>query len=150
MSPKNSKKQKQINGREDLIKRSVGLLETESLIRFNFKYYCHGDGSGQSFDDWQKDKILADLNEKLHHFSSSTITELRNNGSLSVYEIFPEDSVFNEPAAFRDLKVQWVKLRVTGRRRLIGVMMPDMPGSEDVFYVVFLDKEHQFYPMDKE
>lgn len=152
MSPKNSKKDKFIkkNAAEDRVKRGVGLLGSESLIRFNFKYYIHGDGAGQSFDDWQNDKILADLNEKLHHISLSTITELKNNGTLSFYDRFPGDSVFREPVAFRDFKIQWVKLRITGRRRLIGVMLPDILGSENVFYVVFLDKNHQFYPIEND
>lgn len=151
MSPKNSKKKRFIESFEsdNRIKRGVDLLNVSSLIRFNFKYYSYGDGFGQSFENWQNEGILKDLNEKLHGFSSSSVEELKKSKRLALYERFPENSEFNEPIAFKNLNVKWARLRLNSSRRLIGVFVLDVPAVSDVFFVVFLDKDHQFYPMEK-
>ena len=121
-----------------------------NYIQFNFKYYDKSEKSAQSFEDWQDNKILADLNNKFCEFSKQTIKELQSMRKLVIYGSFPENSDFKEPNYFKSINVEWARLRLTGRRRLIGVFIPsDDATLRNIFYVVFLDKNHKFYKVEK-
>lgn len=47
------------------------------------------------------------------------------------------------------LKVEWARLTITGRRRLAGFFSEGADRESDIFYAVFLDKNHDFYPVEK-
>lgn len=75
---------------------------------------------------------------------------------VEIYSDYPSDSLFKIPDALKSADVKWVRLRLTGRRRVIGFMLnystPDMKASEkgkNIFYIVFLDKKHEFAPSRK-
>lgn len=138
----NSAKNKYVAGIQETSDVSKTLAK---YLQFNFKYYNHQDLASQSFENWQDNKILADLNNKLCDFSKLTIEELKSMGNLVVYGAFPDNSDFKEPNFFKGINVQWARLRLTGRRRLIGVFIPsDDTTLRNIFYVVFLDKNHKF------
>lgn len=119
------------------------------LIRFNFKYYRFGDG-GESFEQWQKDEILGDLNEKLKVFSHKSKVELMQDKTLELYSGYPKGSKFKHPDDIPDEFVEWSRLRIAGKRRLIGFFWKNHnKQNDDVFYVVFLDKNHGFAPSEK-
>ena len=77
-------------------------------------------------------------------------------GILEIYVKYPQDGGFKIPEALKTAEVKWARLRLTGRRRVIGILPR---GSEsynkangigkNIFYVVFLDKEHEFAPYRK-
>ncbi len=123
---------------------------SDNTIRFNFRYFIATDKNGQSFSDWQEDKVLADLNDKLVSFSSQDIQQLLESRELVEYGAFPKNSKFKEPKVFAGTNVRWARLRLTQNRRLIGVFIPGAGSdSRQLFYVVFLDKNHVFYQVDK-
>ena len=125
------------------------LKDSTKNIVFSFKFFFHSQSSGQSFEDWEKDKILADLNNKLKNFSSKTVEELKADGTLEIYGRYPKGSRFSCPAVLSGTDALWGRLRLTGRRRLIGFLSPDEQTPQKTFYVVFLDKNHEFAPSNK-
>jgi len=75
---------------------------------------------------------------------------------LEVYNQFPSKSDFSHPQ-FVPHEAMWARFRLEGSTRLIGFMIPaeydgtahqktKMLFDSNVFYVVFLDKDHRFYP----
>lgn len=145
------------NSRKDIALQRINdrITETKadsSLLSFNYKYFLFGEDYGESFQEWEKEKILADLNEKLKVFSAKTAVELEQDGTLERFDSFPSDSEFSEPPALKEkTNITWARLRITGGRRLIGFLMKaqgELLGKE-VFYIVFLDKNHRFAPYTK-
>lgn len=145
MSPKTNKAKSNylssLAGKINILKDS-----TQNIV-FNFKFFCFGENGGQSFEEWEREKILADLNNKLKNFSGKTIDELQSDGTLEIYDSYPKGSKFVCPSALTITNAVWCRLRLTGRRRLIGFLSPDEP--KKTFYVVFLDKNHEFAPANK-
>lgn len=140
MFPKpNKTKSKYLN---NLAEQINILKESTQNIVFSFKFFYFGKKSGQSFEEWERERILADLNNKLKNFSGKTIDELRADGSLEIYDSYPKGSKFACPSALTLTNAVWCRLRLTGRRRLIGFLSPDEP--KKTFYIVFLDKNHEF------
>ena len=127
-------------------------------IVFSFKYYQYGNSGGQCFEEWQEDNILADLNNKLQAFSGKKVKELLVDRTLEMYNSYPKDSKFKKPEALTFPEVKWARLRLTGARRLIGFFLDLTVREEDdnrklkmrnTFYIVFLDKKHEFAPYVK-
>ena len=135
---------------ESLSDKATLLKDCTKNIVFNFKFFYSSKSSGQTFEEWEKDKILADLNNKLKNFSSKTVDELKADGTLEIYGSYPKGSRFACPAVLSGTEAVWCRLRLTGRRRLIGFFSPDEVKQGKTFYVVFLDKNHDFAPSSKD
>ncbi len=128
--------------------------------KFNFSYFTVAYGS-QNFSDWsevQLQKLLAALKDygtnTLHHWTKQ---KMGKKGSvLSIYGDFPKDkSAFRHPSHVPH-DVLWGRFRLQSAVRLCGFVVPrEMHGKPhpkthenfdcNTFYVVFLDKDHQFY-----
>lgn len=125
----------------------------KDYLNFNFKYYAYGENEGESFEEWEKEQILADLNNKLKIFSEKKKKELISDGTLEIFRNYPLDSNFSCPVALSGRSISWARLRITGKRRLIGFFINDIDNDADsktdVFFVVFLDKNHLFAPSIK-
>lgn len=87
------------NSRKDIALQKINdrITETKadsSLLSFNYKYFLFGEDYGESFQEWEKEKILADLNEKLKVFSAKTAVELEQDGTLEkkTYRLFDESA----------------------------------------------------------
>lgn len=147
MSKTNKKKQQYL---DSLDNTNIQFENEKSFIRFNFNYYRFENDGCDSFEQWQKDEILADLNNKLKNFSGKSKIELINDKTLEIYTCYPEGSEFEHPKDIQDEYVDWARLRLTGRRRLIGFFRKaKLELDNNVFYIVFLDKNHRFAPSNK-
>lgn len=147
MPKTNNRKAEFIKSRTDL---GDFYQECNNWIKFNYKFYIYGEGQGESFEEWQKEEILADLSNKLKEFCAKSKTELIKDELLEIYRNgYPSDSLFEKPKALKDLDVLWARLRITGKRRVIGFFDESDEKVSNVFYVVFLDKEHRFAPSRK-
>lgn len=143
----NSRKDSFLQGKKQL---DSFYTEQSKWIRFNFKFYSFGEKQGESFEEWQREEILADLNNKLKDYCSKSKVELINDSILELYNKYPSDSEFDLPKALEGIDVQWARMSITGRRRLIGFFSKnDMDVDNNIFYIVFLDKEHRFAPSKK-
>lgn len=116
-----------------------------SMLSFNFKDFDFNQcPPGQTLEMWQKDKMLDKLMTKFIEVCSCTRPEAEQKGLLKVYGDFPINSQFEVPRHIEG-EVVWGTIRRIGgqKPRLAGYII----GS--VFYPVFLDKDHLFYPSAK-
>jgi len=128
--------------------------------KFNFSYFVNDDDAGQDFKDWTHDE-LAKLLEKLKEYSKFPLSHWKHQkvGNYPVfvnYGNFPSTKTdFIEPKHI-PLEVEWCRIHLENKPRLIGFVVPDSYHDElqesngfsfdkNTFYVVFLDKEHKFY-----
>lgn len=98
---------------------------------------------GQTYANWQADDLLAYLLEKFGYICNENRIEAEQKKFIKVYGNFPSKSEFSNPFPDRDL--EWaVIMKISGQKgRVAGHII------RHVFYVVFLDAEHKFYPSEK-
>ena len=99
--------------------------------------------------------------EKLRDYSRESkvfwLNQRIGGGGLKVLEIygdFPKNSDFEYPKHVPE-KVRWARFRMESAMRLVGFFVPEdavteLKLSSDIFYIVFLDKAHRFYKMEKQ
>lgn len=119
--------------------------EALPLMCFSFKDFDNKQcPPGQTFEDWQKEEMLAYMLEKFGYVCQCTVTEAQQRKYLTIYGEFPENSDFQEPQ-FINGKVNWAVIKdIKGQKaRVAGYV------DGHTFYVVFLDKQHLFYKMKK-
>ena len=76
---------------------------------------------------------------------------MHKDRSFVIYKDFPENSMFSIPKSIPlDGTIEWARLRMTGRRRVVGFFSKGNDRESDVFYIMFLDQEHLFYPSVKQ
>ncbi len=112
----------------------------KKLIVFSLKDF--DINQGQSFEDWEKEKILSNLMRRLQQISSLTITEAQQNKILKIYGDFPIKSEFKHPKHV-PIGVKWAVIAIQGKERIVGYV------EDNVFYIVFLDKDHKFWITEK-
>lgn len=113
------------------------------LISFSFRYFQDSDKfPAQSLKSWESDNALLDMLNALIHMSKENITQLQVTKRITLYGEFPESSVneFSLPTNL-DKNENWGTLRNIGgqKARIVGFL------RENIFYIVYLDKEHKFY-----
>lgn len=161
MPPKksNPKKEKFLSSlpQQDFIS---DIADVKGKLSFNLKYFDSNQEAGQDFKDWN-DKQKQELLEKLRDYSRESKTYWLNqrigSGGLKVLEIygdFPRNTDFEYPRHVPN-DVRWARFRMESSMRLVGFFVSEESAkskqlSVDVFYVVFLDKDHRFYKMEKQ
>lgn len=95
---------------------------------------------GQSFDDWQENKLLALAIDKLRQVCTLTVTEAVQKGIITNYTKvpFPPNSTFTHPKHIPE-GITWSSMHIQGKECVIGYI------EDNIFYVVFLDKNHEFW-----
>lgn len=128
-------------------------------LSFNFKFFDSNQEAGQDFKDWNE-KQKQELLEKLRDYSREDKRYWLNKrvGAgglkiLQIYDEFPRNSDFVYPKHVPD-GVKWARFRMESAMRLIGFFVSEdiskkLNLSTEVFYLVFLDKDHRFYKMEK-
>lgn len=131
--------------------------------KFNFSYFDINH-PGQDFVDWNdtdgNSKLVKLINklkeftrESLLHWEEEKIGSAKKRGGrqsvLEIYKEFPKSSAFRHPPHVPE-DVWWGRFRIDNSTRLAGFVIPkELNGNSEydcnTFYVVFLDKNHQFY-----
>ena len=134
------------------------ISDVKGKLSFSFKYFDASQEAGQDFKDWN-DKQKQELLEKLRDYSRESkqywLNQRVGGGGmkiLAVYGDFPANTDFEYPKHVPE-KVQWARFRMESAMRLVGFFVPEdavkeLQLSSDIFYVVFLDKDHRFYKME--
>lgn len=115
------------------------------LIVFSFKDFDAQCPPGQDFKQWEQDGLLSDLFIKLVDLSSKNRIEAEQQKVIELYGDWPQKHTkFKQPNHVQG-NVNWGTIQNIGgqKHRVAGYMI------ENVFYIVFLDKEHQFYLSQK-
>lgn len=92
---------------------------------------------GQTFEDWEKDGLLLNMLNTLRDYCKKTMEENKSD-KFKEYGNFPKESKFKHPAHVPK-DVSWASLHLSGRVCLGGHIY------ENIFYIVFLDKNHEFW-----
>lgn len=115
------------------------------LLVFSFKDFDSVQcPPGQTFAEWEKDELLSALMSKLVNLSQKNRITASQEGQITVYGKFPEKSDFKIPKHIQG-EVQWATIKDIGgqRHRVAGYI------QDNVFYIVFLDKNHKYYKMSR-
>lgn len=131
--------------------------------KFNFSYFCEQPQAGQNFNGWTNEELVG-LCEKLVNFSreplgywEKTRAGMGKGHVFEVYDSFPRKSNFDEPPHVPH-QALWARFRIDRATRLVGFVLPSEFDRKEqgcgylfdcnTFYIVFLDKNHDFYLMD--
>ena len=136
------------------------IADARGKLSFSLKYFDGSQKAGQDFKDWndnEKTKLLNKLKDYSKENKQYWLNQRVGSGSLKVLEIygtFPRNSDFIYPIHVPD-NVKWARFRLESKVRLIGFFIDETEAQEkqlstDIFYVVFLDKNHRFYLTEKE
>ena len=128
-------------------KREVKSIELHSgqrerLIVLSLKDF--DSNQGQSFELWERENLLALAIRKLQGVCSLTRMEATRQQIIKEYPkgIFPAKSDFYQPKHIPE-DISWCSMHIQGKECVIGYF------DDNVFYVVFLDKDHRFWITEK-
>ena len=102
-----------------------------------FSFRDFDQTQGQTFVEWENEKLLNPLLEKLKEYSKKTIPEAKQ-ANFKPYGSFPQESGFKHPS-FISKDANWASMHIKGKECIAGHLI------DNIFYITFLDKDHQFY-----
>jgi hypothetical protein len=108
---------------------------------------------GQTLREWgNENALLLKLSEIIAILNKLTYSQAITNGIIIDYAVtdsskfnsngMPKSSKWPYPKHLTTKNVNWCKIRLGSTRRVIGYMITN------VFYIVYLDKDHKFYPTE--
>lgn len=99
---------------------------------------------GQDYEDWEEHKLLSKALKRIQGICSMTYHEAVQSEMISIYsKKMPPKTEFDRPKHIPE-DVTWASIRIQGQERIIGYIE-----NGYIFQVIFLDKEHKFYPSEK-
>ena len=131
--------------RKENIKTERKVSDDLPKLSLNFKDFdLNQCPPGQTFSQWQEDGRLSELMEKFVSICAYNRIEAEQRKLLKIYGKFPSNSDFSIPSYLVG-DVEW------GTIQRIGGQKPRLAGYiiESIFYPVFLDKDHRFFPSSK-
>jgi hypothetical protein len=107
-----------------------------------FSLTKHIPNQGQTIEEWHTAGLLVLLFNRLKSVGHFTPVEVRQKKIIKEYTKvdFPPNSQFKKPTHIVD--VTWAVMHITQNSKEVVVGYIE----EDVFYIVFLDKDHLFWP----
>ena len=111
------------------------------VINFNLSKIV--PDQGQTLQDWGKSGLLLKLTERMKQIGALTREEALHQKMIKEYpasEGFPSKSKFKKPTYLSPERWAVMHLTNTSVEVVVGYI------EEDVFFVVFLDKNHEFWP----
>lgn len=99
----------------------------------------------QNFQDWQEEGILVEFLDRLPYLCELTMQEAKDREMVTEYGKFPDAEGYKIPDKLKDKELRWgILKKLTGQKvRVAGHII------DNVFYIVFLDKNHKFWPVEK-
>jgi hypothetical protein len=123
--------------------REVKTLDTrqgkkEPFIVLSLYYFDRNQG--QSFKEWEDEQLLALALVKLMELCQYTRGQATAQQIVKPYTKvgFPPDSAFVHPKHVLP-DVIWCSMHIQGKECIIGFF------EDNIFHIVFLDKEHEFW-----
>ncbi|MGA9606535.1 MAG: hypothetical protein WBR21_05885 [Rouxiella badensis] len=159
----NSKSQGFLASLAQLVSLDDVACKLSERCKFNFSYLDSSQAFSSSFDDLDPEELIKFIN-KLHEYCKFSLdywktvgVGKKRNGALAIYGAFPPHSEFTKPT-YIPHQASWGRFRMDGTTRLAGFVIPDEYNEikhkgtsylydSNTFYVVFIDREHKFYPV---
>lgn len=134
-----SKSEKNLGLKKCVSYNEDAMLNYEKKFAISFQYLDRNQG--QTFEEWEKEGLLLNLLNTIRDYCQKTMQE--NKGpSFKEYGNFPPKTEFRHPKHVPK-DASWASLHLAGKPCLGGHIY------ENIFYVVFLDKEHKFWVCNK-
>jgi len=141
---KNRKRTKSFSQRLENNREERKTLESKELLTFSFKDLdeTQPKDKPQSIASWAQAGLLTPFLEKLRALSKLTRNEAENQKLIKIYGDFPESKVtkFFYPKHVKENITWGVVKNIGGQKGVVAGYI-----VENTFYIVFLDKEHQFW-----
>lgn len=124
-------------------KRNQGHLQAlgakKRRISFSFQYL--DKNQGQTLEEWEAEGLLADFIVRTQQISQYTVEESLRLQYIKQYTkvAFPPTSKFKEPKHITPDNWAVIHIKPKSKEVVAGFL------ENDVFYIVFLDKEHDFW-----
>jgi hypothetical protein len=119
--------------------RKIAEIDHSKPLFISFKYY--DPKQGQTFNQWEAEQILAQALETLRGYCRRASIDDCKSDKFTIYGAFPMKSEFTHPRHVPP-DAQWTRIHVNGKQCIIGHVF------KNIFYLVFLDKDHKFWPTD--
>ena len=107
-----------------------------------FSLSKHIQGEGQTIEEWNDLGLLGTLLLRIKAVGQHSALDVRRQEMIKEYHKvdFPPNSGFTHPKHVG--AVTWAVMHITptSKEVVVGYF------EEDVFYIVFLDKDHRFWP----
>jgi len=116
-------------------------LKPEKPKEMVFSFKDFDQSQGQTFVEWEKLSLLSVMMDKIKEYSRKTIMEA-GKASFTTYGQFPPNSLFKYPKYITEDAI-WASLHIKGKECIAGHIIGN------IFYIVFLDTEHEFWPTGK-
>ena len=121
--------------------KSQGLVKSEFLV-FGLKYIDRSQG--EIFEDWEISVLLSKALNRISGLCNMTLKQAIYSQIIKMYgKGIPPKSNFYLPNHLPE-DTEWASIRIQGQERIIGFIEKGF-----IFQIVFLDKEHLFYPSTK-
>lgn len=132
-------------GRKDpAFQREQGNKSAVGAKRRNiaFSLAKHIQGEGQTIEEWEEFGLLGQLNLRMKYVGQHSTLHVRQTQMIKEYTKvdFPPNSGFTHPKHIGAVTWAVMHLTPTSKEVVVGYI------DEDVFYIVFLDKDHRFWP----
>jgi len=132
------------NKKDPAYLREQGERETNKNKGRNlsFSLSMHIKAEGQSIKEWSELGLLEQLFIRLKHLGQYPALTVRQKKWIKEYHKvdFPPNSKFTEPKHVSN--VTWAVLHITPKSKEVVAGYIE----NEVFYIIFLDKEHNFWP----
>ena len=121
---------------------AIGDKNKKRRISFSIQYL--DNTQGQSLKEWEAEGLLADLIIRTQQISQYTVEESLRCQFIKQYTkvSFPPTSKFKEPKHVTPDNWAVIHIKPKSKEVVAGFL------ENDVFYIVFLDKEHDFWDTD--
>jgi len=111
-------------------------------ISITFSWIKLDRSQGQSIVQWEEEGLLAVLCEMMRQIGQYDEGQVFAEQMVKQYTKvgFPPDSRFDEPRHVSPANWAVIHIKPRSKEVVVGYV------EESVFYIVFLDKEHEFWP----
>ena len=105
---------------------------------FSLEHYDHNQG--QRFVEWEKEGLLAKAMETLEGYCKGKLISQVDGNKFTLYPSFPpkDKTNFKFPNHIPE-DAHWGRIHINGKSILVGHVV------RNKFYIVFLDKNHEFW-----
>jgi len=112
----------------------------ERNITFSFSKYIKGEG--ETFEGWEELGLLKQLILRLKYLGQYSALTVRQNKWIKEYHKvdFPPNSKFTKPKHIQNVTWAVIHITPTSKEVVAGYI------EDEVFYIIFLDKDHKFWP----
>lgn len=135
-------------------KRKQGTLEPKgvkaTLSKVVLSYLFLDRAQGQTLEQWdQTPGRLLRWNNIIQHLNTLTVQQALQTEAIIKYDSInvdahnmPQKSNWKYPKHLNGKDIIWCKIVVMNLVRVIGFL------EDNIFYIVFLDEKHEFYPTE--